>query len=196
MIGSVSLLLRDLRTGDPQAALMLWSRYLPRLTGLAARTLAGRRIGPADAEDAVQSAWISFWKKLDAGDLPTDLKRDDFWNLLGLMVVRKARRQIRHERARKRGEGKVLRESELAADTQGRVLDDVTGELTAADFDLHCEELLTLLDEECRRIALLRLMGHLNREIAEELGCTERKVQRKLELIRLKWSALLADSES
>lgn len=113
--GSVSLLLHALRLGDANAALILWSRYLPRLTGLAEPTLAGRRIGIADAGDAVQSTWISFWKRLDKGRLPAQLKREDFWNLLGLIVVRKVRRQLRRERTAKRGCGQVVRESVLPA---------------------------------------------------------------------------------
>lgn len=189
--GSVSLLLHDLRRGDSQAALTLWNRYLPRLTGLAERTLAGRRFGMTDAGDAVQSAWISFWRKLDNDQLPSPLTRADFWNLLGLMVVRKVRRQLRRETAAKRGGGRVVRESDRQSDGDGRGLDDWGARLSAADFDLHSEELLSLLDEECRRIAVLRLLGHVNREIAETLQCTERKVQRKLELIRLKWNCWL-----
>lgn len=189
ILGSVSLLLKDLREGDPKAGLVLWNRYLPRLTALADRAFGGRRMGIADPDDAVQSAWISFWKKLDAGSLPAELKRDDFWNLLGLMVVRKARRQLRRESAEKRGQGKTVRDSELEGDAENRGLGQIAGGLNAADFDIHSEELLTLLDEECQRIALLRLLGHKTREIAEELGCTERKIQRKLELIRLKWNA-------
>lgn len=194
ILGSVSMLLKDLRQGDQQAGLVLWNRYLPRLTALANRTFAGRRRGISDPDDAVQSAWISFWKKLDAGDLPSELKRDDFWNLLGLMVVRKARRQLRREAAVKRGQGKTVRDSELAGEAENEGLSQVAGHLNASDFDIHSEELLTLLDEECQKIALLRLLGHKTREIAEELGCTERKIQRKLELIRLKWQAFLEDS--
>ncbi|MCA9055335.1 MAG: hypothetical protein KDA75_15950 [Planctomycetaceae bacterium] len=189
--GSVSLLLRDLRRGDSNAALILWGRYLPRLTWLAERTLAGRRTGIADAGDAVQSAWISFWRMLDTEKVPTHLNREDFWNLLGLMVVRKVRRQVRRESAVKRGSGQVVRETDLPADGGTRGMDDWAAGLSTADFDLHSEELLALLDEECRRIAVLRLLGHLNREIAEELMCTERKVQRKLELIRMRWSCWL-----
>ena len=56
------------------------------------------------------------------------------------------------------------------------------------EFDLYCSELLTALDEEPRAIALLRLMGYKNREIADLLDCTERKIERKLALIREAWA--------
>jgi DNA-directed RNA polymerase specialized sigma24 family protein len=189
LLGSVSVLLRDLRKGDQRAGLALWDRYLPRLTGLARRTLGTHRPGIADPDDAVQSAWISFWQRLDDGRLSQDLSRDDFWNLLGLIVVRKSRKQVRRELAEKRGGGQVRRESELAADSGGGPLDAAPAMPDARDLDLFGEELLQQLNEECRRIAVLRLMGHSTGEIAAEFGCTERKIQRKLELIRLEWSA-------
>jgi hypothetical protein len=65
--------------------------------------------------------------------------------------------------------------------------------IAPADFDLHCEELLLMLDEELRTIAMLRLLGHTNRDIARQLGCTERKVERKLNLVRLRWKDEFAE---
>lgn len=66
-------------------------------------------------------------------------------------------------------------------------LDDLIGKAPTKDFDLACEELLLQLDEPLRRIALSRLLGFTNDEIAVELGCTRRKIERKLALIRLNW---------
>src|SRR5947208_1321429 len=45
------------------------------------------------------------------------------------------------------------------------------------EFDLHSAELLDGLDPELRKIAVLRLLGHTNREVAAALGWTERKVE-------------------
>ena len=47
----------------------------------------------------------------------------------------------------------------------------------------------SLSESDLRQIALWRLEGYCNREIAEQLDCTERSVERKLERIRSKWSA-------
>ena len=50
------------------------------------------------------------------------------------------------------------------------------------------EQLLDLLpDDEYRAIANMRMEGHSNQEIAEELGCTERTVERRLQRIREIW---------
>jgi len=45
-----------------------------------------------------------------------------------------------------------------------------------------------LRDDVLRQIALLRLSGHTNEEIAEETGISLRSVERKLGLIRTAWS--------
>jgi DNA-directed RNA polymerase specialized sigma24 family protein len=59
----------------------------------------------------------------------------------------------------------------------------------AAVLDEELERRLeSLADPTLRRIALRLLDGHTNGEIAAELGCVERTVERKLELIRKKWT--------
>ena len=45
-----------------------------------------------------------------------------------------------------------------------------------------------MLPDDLRPFAVLRLMGYRNREAAEQMNCTERKVERKLNLVRDAWS--------
>ena len=51
------------------------------------------------------------------------------------------------------------------------------------------QRLQALPDPELRQIALGKLEGWTNREIADRRGCTERTVERKLERIRARWTA-------
>ena len=87
-----------------------------------------------------------------------------------------AHEQARKERAQKRGGGKVLGEGDLPATSEGPLpLDQLLSQISTQEFDLITEELLLALNPELREIAVLRLMGHSNKEIAEQLGCTQRK---------------------
>ena len=53
------------------------------------------------------------------------------------------------------------------------------------------KELLNQLDDDTLKlVARRRLEGFTNNEIAEELGCVPRTVERKLERIRSIWSKL------
>jgi DNA-directed RNA polymerase specialized sigma24 family protein len=49
--------------------------------------------------------------------------------------------------------------------------------------------LLKMLDPEMQRLALGKLEGFTNRELANELSCSLATVERKLKLIRKVWSA-------
>jgi len=176
--GSITQLFQQWRQGETAALADLFARFRPRLLALARSTLAGRLPRAADAEDALQSAMISFWERVEAGGLKEDLDRDDLWNVLGLITVRKAIKLQAKERAQKRGGGRVV---------SGVDIDHAPDDESAAGLDLLCTEMVEMLDVDLRSFALLRLMGYKNREIAREFGCTERKVERKLQLVRAVW---------
>lgn len=183
--GSLTELIPLLRQGDEAAAARVWQRFVPRLLGLARRTLACHPRLAGLADDVVQSVFASFFHRARAGRF-TLQGRDDLWNLLAVMTVRKARRTILHETADKRGGGQVRNEAAAP-------LEEASANLAAStppaspECDLIAEELLTRLPAELRTVAVLRLMGHTNREIAAQLDWTVRKVERKLQLIRLLW---------
>lgn len=183
---SITQFFAAVRGGDSDAARQLWERYFPRLYGLARKALGNRPLLAADADDAVNSAFATFFQRAREGGFDHDLNRHELWALLAMIAVRKARKLTRQELAAKRGGGKVLDEAALSPDSDEAGIAAVAAQ-PAGEFDLHCEELLAQLDDEQRNIALLRLLGHKNREIAELLSCTERKVERKLKLIRLTW---------
>ncbi len=176
--GSITMLYQQWRQGDSSSLNELITRFRPRLLALAHSTLRGRVLRVADAEDALQSAMISFWGSVDNGGFEHEMDRDDLWNVLGLFTVRKAMKLQEREYAKKRGNGQVV---------TGFPLENSPQKPSNEGLDLVCSELLEMLDPELRSFALLRLMGHKNREIAEEFGCTERKVERKLQLIRAVW---------
>ena len=189
---SVTHAFEQLRSGDNAAVETIWRKYLPRLLGLAHKTLEGRLPRGSDADDAVQSAFLSFWLRAERGDFTGDWNRNDIWNLMAKITVRKSLNQIRRERAEQRGGGRVFNEDAFGDDdTDGPGLDQALAQMPVQEFDLRVEELLNLLDEELREYALLRMMDYKNREIAELLNCTERKVERKLEKIRSLWQSEL-----
>ena len=56
---------------------------------------------------------------------------------------------------------------------------------------IHLEELIDKLeraeDPDLLRIAIAKMMGDSNAEVAEQLGCVRRTVERKVQLIRNIW---------
>lgn len=194
--GSVTRFFDQLRAGDPNAAEELWVRFFPRLVALARHVLAGRPQRVADADDAAQSAFASFCLRVKAGAFQIH-DRTELWNLLGVITANKARKQLRREAAEKRGGQRVLGEGVLTRHDGAPIpLNEIAPTLSPVEFDLHCQELLDQLGPALREFALLRLLGYHNREIAVRLDCTERTVERKLNLIRLKWETAWLKDES
>jgi DNA-directed RNA polymerase specialized sigma24 family protein len=194
--GSVTLWLGRLKAGESGAAGPLWNAYFQRLVELARQQLRGLRGGAADEEDVALSAFDSFCRGARQGRFPRLEDRDDLWQLLLMITARKAVNLLKHERRKKRGEGQVVPLSALAgrraegeeADALAEVMGrEPTPEL-AAQVAEECRRLLNELEnEELRVIAVAKMEGHTNAEIAQRLGRGESTVERKLTLIRKAW---------
>jgi DNA-directed RNA polymerase specialized sigma24 family protein len=185
--GSITWFFGQLRQGDDLALAGLWQRFFPRLMALATHVLADRPQRAASAEDAVQEALVSFWRRAREGEFESVADRDHLWRLLAQFTVFKARRQVRRESAEKRGGGRILDEPTLADSDNPQPLAELAWQQPTAEVDLGAAELVEQLPTELRQFAVLWLLGHTTEEIAEKMHCTQRKVQRKLELVRLRW---------
>ena len=194
---SVTQWIGDLRTGSrDEASRLLWERYFTRLARLAQVRLRNVARGPADGEDVALSVFDSVFQGVAAGHFPELGNRDDLWRLLVTITARKAHNQRRDEGRQKRGGGRVVGEAALAgADPDGddflaRVVGhEPTPEFAAMVTDEYRRLFGSLADESLRVVALLKLEGHSNEEIAKSLDCGLRTVERKLEVIRKRWLA-------
>jgi DNA-directed RNA polymerase specialized sigma24 family protein len=192
---SVTRWVNDLKAGDrAEAARLLWQRYFERLALLAQARLRTAARGPADGEDVALSAFDSFFQGVAAGRFPDLGSRDDLWRLLVTIAAGKAHNQRRDEGRQKRGGGRVVGEGALAGydpvgdDFMAQVVgDEPTPEFAAMMTDEYRRLFGSLPDESLRVVALLKLEGHSNEEIARSLDCGLRTVERKLEVIRKRW---------
>ena len=194
---SVTQWLQSLKTPDrDDASRLLWERYFTRLAGLAQARLRAVARGPADGEDVAVSVFDSFFRGVAEGRFPELGNRDDLWRLLVTITARKAHNQERDERRQKRGSGRVVSgaaragESSRSDDWLAQVAsNEPTPEFAAMATD-ECRRLFgSLSDESLRVVALMKLEGHSNEEIAKLLDCGLRTVERKLEVIRKRWLA-------
>ncbi len=189
--GSVSLWLGRLAAGDEAAVRPLWQRYFARLVVLARQRLRGLPGAAVDGEDVALSAFDSFCRAAEQGRFPRLEDRDDLWQVLVLLTARKAVNLLKHERRHKRGGGRVRNASDVAADSED-VLAGVLGREPTPEFAAQvaeeCRRLLERLDDDgLRAVALAKMEGHTNAEIAQQLGCAETTVERRLKAIRRLW---------
>jgi DNA-directed RNA polymerase specialized sigma24 family protein len=195
--GSVTRLIIDLRSDEPAvrevAARLVWGRYFRELLVLARNHLSARIRSRVDEEDVLQSMYKSFCirQRRDDFDLAN---RDELWNLLVRITLRKARNTANRHLQGKRD---FRQEDAEAADRPGEEPPGTILDRTDSDGPTPAEAALLnealelrfqrLKDPDLRRIALWKLEGYTNPEIATRLDCTLRTVERKLERIRAYW---------
>jgi DNA-directed RNA polymerase specialized sigma24 family protein len=194
--GSITQWISDLRAGRSSAAAGLWQRYYHRLVGLAGKKLrdAPRRV--ADEEDVVLQAFHSFCRGAEDGRFPRLEDRDDLWQILVMLTARKAADQLKQQFRAKRGGGQVRGDSVFIDrfDNEERAgIDQVVGSEPTPEFALRvadeCRRLLQKLgDDTLCAVAVAKMEGYSNDEIAQRLGVQTRTIERKLRLIRELWS--------
>ncbi|HID76787.1 MAG TPA: RNA polymerase subunit sigma-70 [Planctomycetaceae bacterium] len=195
--------LTRLGNGDEAAAEAIWQRYFHKLVQVARKRLQDMPRRVADEEDVALSAMDSFCRGVAAGRFPRLRDRHDLWKLLVTITARKATQQMKRHFAKKRGEGRVHGESVWmrpgAGERQGGI-GQVLGEEPDPEFACQVAETLRrLLDrldnDDLRKVALLKMEGYTNEEVAKLMDCVERTVERKLARIREAWEEEQGDQE-
>ena len=192
----ISMWIGRLHQGDSRAPEVIWRGYFEKLVRLARRRMGEMPRRAVDDEDVALSAMNSLFRGVDAGRFPKLDDRDDLWKILVTITARKAMKYQRRHFADKRGGGKVHGESIFARGDGGEEalgIDQILGNEPTDDLadqvSETCNELVAgLQDDTLQFIVQLKLEGHTNDEIAQQLDCATRTVERKLERIRDKWS--------
>jgi len=183
--------------GDHEAATRLWNCCFLPMVHLARQRLGGAARQLADEEDVALSAFASFFAGLQQGNFPLLSNRNDLWGLLVTITARKAVDLIQHNHRQKRGGGLVVSETVLGEETASERpagLDQFPGQEPTPEFvacmNEACGFLLDkLADATLQQIALLKLEGYRDAEIAVKLNIALRSVERKLKMIRTLWAS-------
>jgi len=192
--GSVTHWIHEIKSGNPDAAQALWERYFERLVRLARSEMASSNRRISDEEDVAISVFDMFCRAAEHGRFPNLADRDSLWRLLVKMAARKAIDVRRHHARARRGGGTLRGESAFGR-TNGMneplAIAQVIGDVPTPEFSVmmaeQLQKLMTLLhDDQLRELALGKMEGYTNEEMAQRLGCSLRTVERRLRLIRVK----------
>jgi DNA-directed RNA polymerase specialized sigma24 family protein len=191
--GSVTYWIGAIKTGDEAAAQRLWEAYFQKLVAMARNRLGNTPRRAADEEDVALSAFKSFFEGAAQGRFPQLNDRNDLWRVLVRITACKAIDQINRDRRKKRRpmDAAVRGESVFMGVEGGiaRVVGDEPTPAFAAQVAEEYDQLLERLGESnLRSVAVWKLEGYTDQEIADKLGCTLRTAERKLSLIRSLWA--------
>jgi RNA polymerase sigma factor (sigma-70 family) len=171
----VTLWISQLKEGQRATVGLLLQHYFRRLV-LLARARLQARPGLADAdEDVALSAFKSLCLGAERGRFPQLNDRADLWRLLAVLTVRKAIDLQRRQR---------VRGQDAEVDIEQILSQEPPPEL-AAELVEEFQRLLNRLgDPQLQAVALWKVEGYSNEEIAQKLGYGLRSVERKLHRIR------------
>lgn len=198
--GSISGWIGEAKEGNRDAAEQLWHRYYARLVQLARTQLVSANRRVADEEDVALSAFDTFYRSAEQGKIPDLADRNGLWRLLVRITANKVIDLQRKLNRQRRGGGRVRGESAFCnrfGEDLGALAQFVGDEPTPAfiaEMTELVDRMLSLLDdEELANMAVARMEGHSNREIAEMFNRSERTVERRIQLIRAKLESEIAD---
>lgn len=193
--GSVTNWLRGIELGDDDAAFQLWNRYSPEMHEVARRRM--RRLKSKDVldeDDIVCSAFAAICLAARKGQLVNVGNRNELWGLMIVTIHRKIGQREEYVAAAKRNSDQMISQADRVQDMGSRLerlSNSDTGVLSQLIQVEAADLLLRKLDDpDHRAVAVLKLAGYTNEEIASELGYARRTIQRMLSLIKSCWEEI------
>jgi hypothetical protein len=190
--GSVSRLIDALP--DEVAECKLNDLYFNRLVGLARKKLGAASKRVADEYDVANEVLDCLFRGARQGNFPFLRHRDDLWRLMVKLTGYKSANQIKYLSTQMRVPANGLR-GDSGFEGDGGI-NGVVGKNpdppTVVTLKEGFHKLLEVLDDKLlQQIAILKMDGYTNVEIAEQLGWSRATIDLKLKLIRTKWRARL-----
>ena len=194
-------LLDAMQKGEDEAFTTFFNQYYDQLVQFAKKKLGSFPLRTFDADDVAQSAMKSLFKSLRENRYEAQ-NSIEIWQILITITKNKLLDRRRRQQAQKRGGGNVRGESIWAQtgedsglheqrDTRQNMTPEAQVELLeTTDLLFH-----QLEDDKTREVARLLLAGYCINDIAEELNCVRRTIERKIAQIRELWNDVLNNGE-
>ncbi len=186
------------KSGDPVAANHIWQHYFARLVRAVRARTRGQNSAVSDDEDIVLSVFDSFYDAAQNGRFPDLSDRDDLWRLLMRMAARKVVDKRRRDQRQRRG-GEVTFHTLNDAGDDHQIIDAIGNEPSPEMVLMMQESVQQLFSHlgvgPLADLAVAKLEGQTNAEIARRFGCSERTIERRLRLIREKYQQELIEPD-
>jgi RNA polymerase sigma factor (sigma-70 family) len=193
-MSSVNALIDSLRAGSPVAFRQIFDRFFQSHVARLERRLGAAYPGIEAPEDLALSVFRRLWGVVVAqSPLTSDLSdRRGLLRILSVLTKQKLREVYRYEHRQRRDSHRTRREADISSpNSPGSSAQETVASAPPVDWDVAFVDLLTQLlgqlSERQQAVALRKLDGLSSREIAEELRCSQRTVERQFSEIRDRW---------
>jgi DNA-directed RNA polymerase specialized sigma24 family protein len=196
--GSVTGWIASMREGDQDALEAFSKRYFSKI-----RDLAKSRLSKPDSEEVANDVLVALTQSIAEGKYPDLCDRSSLWFLILKITQCRIIANSRRGHAKKRIPAESIEvkpalepiKMESLTDYEvelDQVIASKSSEVAWIEISDCWEELLKCLpDDDCRKIAQLKLQSYTNREIAIKLEYTPSKVDRKVRIIQEEWKRII-----
>lgn len=176
-----------LRENDPGAVRDFYERYGRTLYAVAEKQIASGFKRRFDADDVVQSAFRTFFRRATGGEFRIE-DCEQLWSLLCAITLNKVREKVRFYGRQKRGMSREISVDAANHDdgTSFEIAATGLSPAAATEFTDEFERLMSSLDEEERTLVDLKLQDCTNEEAAVKMRVSERTVRRILNRVKLR----------
>lgn len=190
---SITRWIDGIRNGEDEAALQIWDAFFDRLLAIARNRLQTTQRSVRDEEDIVLSAFKSFCAGIRQGRFPQLRDREDLWRILFVITARKVSDEFAFQRREKRDIRREVSSANAAVPFDAHESPFFVSTEPSPQFAAECaDQLRYLLDQlqhpDLQRIAILKMEGYTNQEIAHQFDRGITTIERKLRTIREIWS--------
>ncbi len=195
--GSITVLIHGMREGDQDAIGKALDRVKAAMSQMAAKNMHVH--DPiADEEDMIYGAFSACVLGIAKGRY--DLKdRSDLFRLLATVIRNNCRDHDRRALAGIRDRNRLVdlahQHAQRSGVTHQQALQEIAANIATPEVIASFEEGIRLALQKLSRsewiVAVMRLRGHSNKEIAAKLEVSERTVERKLSDVRKCWTKLI-----
>ena len=193
--GQSGIWLERLADGEADAVQQFWDRFGFRMQRLAEKNIGKKLAKRVDADDVVQSACRTFFRRVGDGKLRVATS-DQLWNLMCVIVLLKTRQVARFHFRDKRALNREVPMVPVAEDESDARFQPTSSEPSpaeAAEFADELNQLLRNLEPEMQQVVQLKLEGYTNTEIGDQLAISERTVRRHIQDVRRGMKQTLLD---
>jgi DNA-directed RNA polymerase specialized sigma24 family protein len=198
--GTMTLKLRQIRSGDHAVTRDVFEVWFQRLSKLGTQLLPSGQRGVMDGEDLAQSVLASFFASLEAGFLDKSGRpipihsRHDVWRMLARRLRLRASNARRDLNSDRRGGGRIVAAGNPQIGNRMLAVPDPAFDNLAERIAILHEEMVNCFTRAgLKQIAELLLHGVRPDDIAAELQLSPATVYRKLRLIEQHWADAAAE---
>jgi len=187
----ITLWIDQMRQGDDESVRLIWENFVDRLLIVAKNKLQAANRSSYDEEDAVLSAFKSFCAGVRRGQYPQLRDREDLWRLLFVITARKVADRFAFQSRDKRDVRREVAVGDLKSSINP-IGDQLVSSEPSPEFLAECTDQLNfLLDQlqldDLKKVALSKMEGYTNQEIAQIMKLSLTTIERKLRTIREIW---------